>query len=1293
MPLSRLIARFRKNALNAKLSRARIAEEHEGILKALEFYSAARADFPSDPDAHAEEAACLLRLRRFDEVDKILAAGLNRFPYTERIWIDYAVAAERRGAWAVACERWRNFNERFPDRPRGHTGLAEALREFGKVTESETVLTAAHERWAQDETIAVAYAREATSREEWPEAEQRWAAVRTAFPARVDAYTEGARAAMAAGGGLERAAALLAIALKRFPPSSPISNACLETANAFVRARRFEDAEKLLAAALPGFPHDPRIWIDYAQLALYRQDFTAAIERWQEVRQHFPDKVHGYCFGAHSLRGAGRLDESEKLALEAMPRFPEDFRLWYEYGLVAQARRDWPEALRRFAELRDKFPDRPEGYSAAASTMGQAKQHAEAAALLEIATGLFPGDERMATEWIWNSCHLKDWPEAIRRCAALRERFPKNADGYALGTLALLRSGKLEEAEALATAGMNLFPRNMFVMTQYAWCAAHRREWDVAIKRWEEALAVAPTNQTALDGLADARHAMMLESADQTHAENANAPPGAAPAATPDTTPDGAADAPELLRRFESLGDNCEFGLVQRLHGLEPLGLLRWATTYPHKLIAMLQAGFDGVGLIENTTVYMNPAGEWSAADKRYFSMHTFIYDLSLDPQALIKQMARRFLFLKNKLVEDLESGEKIFIYKRHDGPVPDAQLAAMSQQLKRYNPNNKLLTARRPERPEQEGTVVDAGGGIFIGYIEELGTDPQAVRGYFSKWRDVCKIAWQLAGQRDQNQGVSDQTKSPADFLPEVDALRKSRDFDGAEKLLEEALELFPDSIELLKRFALLAEDRKDRPAALERWQRCVAVSQEDPETVAYCCGALRQAKRYDEAESLASSAIARFPEHVHLGIEYALVAQIRRDSERALQRWKQFRDRHPQLIDGYAYAAHAAREAARYDEAEALAQAVVERFPDKEQGWAQLAWVCHAKKDWPAAALRWQSVRDQFPNSLDAHLWGAYACAKAGRDTDAEQILQVAIGRFPDSPHAAMDYANLAAARHDWHEASIRWQAAVRNFPNSAEAQIGAGHAAFQLRLAEPDTPDRISKSGPDANGDDVTALMKSFEGLGDNCEFGLVQRRFKAEPVGLLRWSGIGTQELTRALENRFPGTGDPENTWMTITPTGEYFIRDRINQFFMHTFIPAKDSNADAELERQSRRLRYLRDNLIEDLEEGEKIFVYKPKAALISDQELAALHAAIRSYGATNLLCIRLESPEHPNGDVEVVDDGLLIGYIDRVTPNADSRDIAYDSWLTICKKARQLVNDRMAPPHQPSRGVSESNRL
>jgi len=65
---------------------------------------------------------------------------------------------------------------------------------------------------------------------------------------------------------------------------------------------------------------------------------------------------------------------------------------------------------------------------------------------------------------------------------------------------------------------------------------------------------------------------------------------------------------------FQSLGDNCEFGLVQRRGGAEPLELLRFAGIFLpieirlEKLAAALERKFDGLGEAETMTVYL--AGE-----------------------------------------------------------------------------------------------------------------------------------------------------------------------------------------------------------------------------------------------------------------------------------------------------------------------------------------------------------------------------------------------------------------------------------------------------------------------------------------------------------------------------------------------------------------------------------------------------------------------------------------------------------------------------------------------------------
>lgn len=61
----------------------------------------------------------------------------------------------------------------------------------------------------------------------------------------------------------------------------------------------------------------------------------------------------------------------------------------------------------------------------------------------------------------------------------------------------------------------------------------------------------------------------------------------------------------------------------------------------------------------------------------------------------------------------------------------------------------------------------------------------------------------------------------------------------------------------------------------------------------------------------------------------------------------------------------------------------------------------------------------------------------------------------------------------------------------------------------------------------------FMLGFESLGDNCEFGLVQRRCGAEPLGLLRFSNIELGPLLRGLVAEFDELGARENLELTLS----------------------------------------------------------------------------------------------------------------------------------------------------------------
>ena len=80
----------------------------------------------------------------------------------------------------------------------------------------------------------------------------------------------------------------------------------------------------------------------------------------------------------------------------------------------------------------------------------------------------------------------------------------------------------------------------------------------------------------------------------------------------------------------------------------------------------------------------------------------------------------------------------------------------------------------------------------------------------------------------------------------------------------------------------------------------------------------------------------------------------------------------------------------------------------------------------------------------------------------------------------------------------------------------------------------------------------LVINFESIGDNCEFGLVQRMAGAEPLGLLRFSSAPILLLCRALRTRFDGLADPAA--VQVWPAkGEYLVRLARYEFVYHTHV--------------------------------------------------------------------------------------------------------------------------------------------
>ncbi len=202
----------------------------------------------------------------------------------------------------------------------------------------------------------------------------------------------------------------------------------------------------------------------------------------------------------------------------------------------------------------------------------------------------------------------------------------------------------------------------------------------------------------------------------------------------------------------------------------------------------------------------------------------------------------------------------------------------------------------------------------------------------------------------------------------------------------------------------------------------------------------------------------------------------------------------------------------------------------------------------------------------------------------------------------------------------------------------------------------------------------LATRFESLGDNCEFGLFQRRCDTEPLGLLRFSGSFSNDIVRGIEREFDGIGEPADISVRLEGDGgrrEFMVYENKYGLVYHTFVYEGERAPELMISQEATRLRFLRRKFLEELDAGEKIFVFKSGMPIL-ESEVLPLAMALNRKTPNTLLWVVPEEPGKPAGTVELVMNGLLKAYIDRFAPGDNARDFSFEVWVRICVHAYLL---------------------
>jgi tetratricopeptide (TPR) repeat protein len=272
------------------------------------------------------------------------------------------------------------------------------------------------------------------SRADWPVAIARWTSVQLAFPDHPFAFLRGAQALRAAG--------------------------------------RLNEAEAVLAAAVPRFADDESLAMARAWLANARSDWPLALECWAQLRQRYPDNPSVLVGTARALQAAGRAAEAGPLLEVAETLLPAACARGFDRVAaqklsldIARLRQDW-SGLRARAEelLAEESAPRAEAWLA----LAQAEWHSgdrDAADVAAIrALDIDPKLSEAVLVRIWVAADRGDGPTTIDLYRRLAELNPTTVR-WSLKLVQLLNwFGRINEAVAELERLRRLWPDHPSVL-------------------------------------------------------------------------------------------------------------------------------------------------------------------------------------------------------------------------------------------------------------------------------------------------------------------------------------------------------------------------------------------------------------------------------------------------------------------------------------------------------------------------------------------------------------------------------------------------------------------------------------------------------------------------------------------------------------------------------------------------------------------------------------------------------------------------------------------------------------
>ncbi len=193
-----------------------------------------------------------------------------------------------------------------------------------------------------------------------------------------------------------------------------------------------------------------------------------------------------------------------------------------------------------------------------------------------------------------------------------------------------------------------------------------------------------------------------------------------------------------------------------------------------------------------------------------------------------------------------------------------------------------------------------------------------------------------------------------------------------------------------------------------------------------------------YDDAIQHLEAALVRFPKQEWLLYRKGSFFETRGDKNAAEALWTSYIEDYPDNPVGYRGLGQILTRSERFNAADHLLAKAVNQFPEDLWTLSHYADVATARKDWPEAELRWQTVFERFPEHVVTPERLIQASLEQGHLDRADRIARKFMPLFPDARLPRAMWADIPMKRHNRYAAARRWRELWHAQPQWLDAAI---------------------------------------------------------------------------------------------------------------------------------------------------------------------------------------------------------------------------------------------------------------